>query len=321
VIDVIAERSPLGGLERWLGDPAIDEVIVNGSGDVWIERSGTLLRVATMSTSAVTTAIEHILRPIGRRVDRSNPTVDARLPDGSRVCAVIQPVAVDGPCLTIRRFAIRALPLSAFAAPDVAGLLHAVVGARCNLLVSGATSSGKTTLLNALAALVPTTERIITLEDIAELRLPHPHVVRLETRPATAEGTGEVTLSQLLRTALRMRPDRLVLGEVRGAEAVQLIQAMNTGHDGSMSTVHANSALDAIGRVCSLVLQEVPGWPLDAIHDQVRRSIDIVIHVGRGADNERRVIEICESDPTAGGVELRRLAETATTAALRRRRQ
>ena len=321
MIDVIAERSPLGGLERWLGDPAIDEVIVNGSGDVWIERSGTLLRVATMSTSAVTTAIEHILRPIGRRVDRSNPTVDARLPDGSRVCAVIQPVAVDGPCLTIRRFAIRALPLSAFAAPDVAGLLHAVVGARCNLLVSGATSSGKTTLLNALAALVPTTERIITLEDIAELRLPHPHVVRLETRPATAEGTGEITLSQLLRTALRMRPDRLVLGEVRGAEAVQLIQAMNTGHDGSMSTVHANSALDAIGRVCSLVLQEVPGWPLDAIHDQVRRSIDIVIHVGRGADNERRVIEICESDPTAGGVELRRLAETATTAALRRRRQ
>lgn len=322
MIDVIAERSPLGGLERWLADPAIDEVIVNGSGDVWIERSGALLRVATMSNSAVTTAIEHILRPIGRRIDRSNPTVDARLPDGSRVCAVIQPVAVDGPCLTIRRFATRALPLSAFAAPDVVGLLHAVVEARCNLLVSGATSSGKTTLLNALAALVPATERIITLEDVAELRLPHPHVVRLETRPPNAEGTGEITLSQLLRTALRMRPDRLVLGEVRGAEAVQLIQAMNTGHDGSMSTVHANSALDAIGRVCSLVLQEVPGWPLDAIHDQVRRSIDVVIHVGRGSDNKRVVIEICESDPTAGGVELRRLAESGvTTTPLQRRRQ
>ena len=321
MIDVIAERSPLGGLERWLGDPAIEEVIVNGTGEVWIERSGSLVRVATMSTSAVTTAMEHILRPIGRRIDRSNPTVDARLPDGSRVCAVIQPVAVDGPCLTIRRFAMRALPLSAFAAPTVAGLLGDIVGARCNVLVSGATSSGKTTLLNALAALVPTTERIITLEDIAELRLPHPHVVRLETRPATAEGTGEITLSHLLRTALRMRPDRLVLGEVRGAEAVHLIQAMNTGHDGSMSTVHANSALDAIGRVCSLVLQEVPGWPLGAIHDQVRRSIDIVIHVGRGAGNERRVIEICESDPTAAGVELRRLAEATTTDALRRRRQ
>ncbi|MBK5332236.1 MAG: CpaF family protein, partial [Ilumatobacteraceae bacterium] len=175
MIDVIAEQSPLGGLERWLGDPAIDEVIVNGGSDVWIERSGTLLRVATMSATAVATAIEHILRPIGRRLDRSNPIVDARLPDGSRVCAVIEPIAVDGPCLTIRRFAMRPLPLSAFAAPEVVGLLQSIVATRCNLLVSGATSSGKTTLLNALAALVPTTERIITLEDTAELRLSHPH--------------------------------------------------------------------------------------------------------------------------------------------------
>jgi pilus assembly protein CpaF len=322
VIDVIAERSPLGGLERWLDDPAIDEVIVNGRGDVWIERAGKLLRVATMSSAAVTTAIEHILRPIGRRIDRTNPTVDARLLDGSRVCAVIEPVAVDGPCLTIRRFALRPLPLSAFATPDVVRLLEDIVAARCNLLVSGATSSGKTTLLNALAALVPTTERIITLEDIAELRLPHPHVVRLETRPASAEGTGEITLAQLLRTALRMRPDRLVLGEVRGAEAVQLVQAMNTGHDGSMSTVHANSAADAVARLCSLVLQEVAGWPLDAIHDQVRRSIDVVIHVGRSVDNQRHVIEICESDAAAGGVQLRRLVERACVIApLRRRRQ
>ena len=315
MIDVIAERSPLGGLERWLGDPAIDEVIVNGAGDVWIERSGTLLRVATMSASAVATAIEHILRPIGRRLDRSNPTVDGRLPDGSRVCAVIEPIAVDGPCLTIRRFAMRPLPLSAFAVPAVVDLLHNVVVARCNLLVSGATSSGKTTLLNALAALVPTTERIITLEDIAELRLSHPHVVRFEARPPSAEGSGEVTVAHLLRTALRMRPDRLVLGEVRGAEAVQLVQAMNTGHDGSMATVHANSAIDAVARICSLVLQEVPGWPLDAIHDQVRRSIDVVIHVGRAKDNSREVIEVCESDPTTDGVQLHRLAEHTTVLA------
>ncbi len=315
MIDVIAERSPLGGLERWLGDPAIDEVIVNGRGDVWVERAGTLVRVATMSATAVSTALEHILRPIGRRLDRSNPTVDARLPDGSRVCAVLEPIAVDGPCLTIRRFALRPLPLSAFATPAVAGLLQTIVAARCNLLVSGATSSGKTTLLNALAALVPTTERIITLEDIAELRLPHPHVVRLETRPPSAEVTGEITLSHLLRTALRMRPDRIVLGEVRGAEAVQLVQAMNTGHDGSMATVHANSAVDAVARVCSLVLQEVPGWPLDAIHDQVRRSIDVVVHVGRSIDNQRHVIEVCESDPGAGGVQLRRLAERAVVIA------
>jgi pilus assembly protein CpaF len=309
VIDVVAERSPLGGLERWLTDPAIDEVIVNGRGDVWIERGGTLLRVATMSATAVTTAIEHILRPIGRRIDRSNPTVDARLPDGSRVCAVIEPIAVDGPCLTIRRFALRPLPLAAFAPPDVAALLQEVVAARCNILVSGATSSGKTTLLNALAALVPSTERIITLEDVAELRLAHPHVVRLESRPPSAEGSGEVSMTQLLRTALRMRPDRLVLGEVRGAEAVQLVQAMNTGHDGSMATVHANSAVDAIARVCSLVLQEVSGWPLEAIHDQVRRSIDIVVHVGRSTDNRREVIEVCEANHVAGGVQIVRLAE------------
>ncbi len=322
VIDVIAERAPLGGLERWLTDPAIDEVIVNGAGDVWVERAGALVRVATMSTSAVTTAIEHILRPIGRRLDRSNPTVDARLADGSRVCAVLQPIAVDGPCLAIRRFALRPLPLSAFAAPEVVALLQAIVAGRCNLLVSGATSSGKTTLLNALTALVPTTERIITLEDIAELRLAHPHVVRLETRAASAEGVGEVTLSDLLRTALRLRPDRLVLGEVRGAEAVQLVQAMNTGHDGSMSTVHANSAVDAVARVCSLVLQEVPGWPLDSIHDQVRRSIDVVIHLGRSVEHHRRVIEVCETDTAASGVQLRQLAEqTVVVAPLRRRRQ
>ncbi len=308
MIDIIAERSPFGGLERWLTDPAVDEVIVNGGGQVWVERCGTLQRVATMSTAAVTSAIEHILRPIGRRLDRSNPTVDARLPDGSRVCAVLEPIAVDGACLTIRRFALRSLPLSAFANDKVAELLHSVVASRCNVLVSGATSSGKTTLLNTLAGLVPATERIITLEDIAELRLDHLHVVRLEARPANAEGSGEVTLAQLLRTALRMRPDRLVIGEIRGAEAVQLVQAMNTGHDGSMATVHANSALDAVARLCSLVLQEVPGWPLDAIHDQVRRSIDVVVHVGRGADNQRRVIEVCECDDVTGGVNLRRLA-------------
>ena len=309
MIDVIAERSPLGGLERWLGDPMIDEIIVNGHGDVWIERVGTLRREATMSRAAVMTAIEHILRPIGRRIDRSNPTVDARLPDGSRVCAVIEPIAVDGPCLTIRRFALRPLPLSRFAPPTIVTLLESIVEARSNVLVSGATSSGKTTLLNGLAAMVPDTERIITLEDIAELQLLHPHVVRLEARPANAEGAGEVTLANLLRTALRMRPDRLVLGEVRGAEAVQLVQAMNTGHDGSMATVHANSAVDAVARLCSLVVQEVPGWPLEAIHDQVRRSIDVVIHVGRAHDSRRQVVEVCESQTSAAGVRLRRLAD------------
>jgi pilus assembly protein CpaF len=307
VIDVVAERSPLGGLERWLDDPRINEIVVNGNGDVWIEQAGSLDRVATMSIDALVTAIEHILRPIGRRLDRSNPTVDARLPDGSRVCAVIEPIAVDGACLAIRRFAMRSLPLTAFAPAGVAELLGQIVAARCNVLVSGPTSSGKTTLLNSLAGLIPHNERVITLEDVAELRLPHPHVVRLEARLPTAEGTGEVTLHHLLRTALRMRPDRLIMGEVRGAEAVPLVQAMNTGHDGSMATVHANSATDALARISSLVVQEVPGWPLDAIDEQVRRSIDVVIHLGRAMDRRRRVVEVCET----GGADRRQLRRLA----------
>lgn len=320
MIDVVAERSPLGGLERWLEDPRINEIVVNGNGEVWIEQQGSLDRVATMSSDALVTAIEHILRPIGRRLDRSNPTVDARLPDGSRVCAVIAPIAVDGACLAIRRFAMRSLPLTAFTSVDVAALLGDVVSARCNVLVSGPTSSGKTTLLNSLAGLIPRNERIITLEDVAELRLAHPHVVRLEARLPTAEGTGEVTLHHLLRTALRMRPDRLVLGEVRGAEAVPLVQAMNTGHDGSMATVHANSAADALARISSLVVQEVPGWPLDAIHAQVHRSIDVVVHLGRSPDRRRHVVEVCETGD-AGKLPLRRLADSgAVRARLQRSR-
>jgi pilus assembly protein CpaF len=320
MIDVIAEQAPLGGLERWLDDADVSEVIVNGRGDVWVERHGQLQRTATMSASALATAIEHILRPIGRRLDRSNPMVDARLPDGSRVCAIIDPIAVDGPCLTVRRFTVRPLALAAFTTPDDAELLAGVIASRCNVLISGATSSGKTTLLNTLAALVPATERIITLEDVAELRLPHPHVVRLETRPANAEGAGEIGLAHLLRTALRMRPDRIVVGEVRGAEAVHLVQAMNTGHDGSMATVHANSAADALARLCSLVLQEVPGWPLEAIRDQVRRSIDVVIHLGVTDGSKRRVVEVGES--CAPGVSLRRLSNRgAVLAPLQRSRR
>jgi pilus assembly protein CpaF len=309
MIDVIAEQAPLGGLARWLDDPSVTEVIVNGRGDVWVDRDAGLEPVGAMSTSAVATALEHILRPIGRRLDRTHPTVDARLADGSRLCAVIDPISVDGPCLAIRRFAARAVPLTSFAATEVAQLLREIVGQRCNVVVSGATSSGKTTLLNALATQIPATERIITLEDVAELRLAHPHVVRLETRPPTADGIGEVTLAHLLRTALRLRPDRLVLGEVRGSEAVPLVQAMNTGHDGSLSTVHANSATDALARLCSLIIQEVPGWPLGAVHDQLRTSIDIVIHLGRSPGHQRRVVEVAEVDPAGGTVRLRPLAD------------
>jgi pilus assembly protein CpaF len=304
MIDLVAEQSPLGGLERWLLDPTVTELMVNAGTDVWVERAGHVERVGSIRTSTLMGAIEHILAPIGRRLDRTHPTVDARLPDGSRLCAVVHPIAVDGPCLTIRRFSNRPVPLDAFAPPPVASLLRDLVARRCNLLVSGATSSGKTTLLNALVQHVPLGSRLITLEDVAELQLPHPHVVRLETREATADGVGEVTLAQLLRTALRLRPDRLVVGEVRGSEAVHLLQALNTGHDGSLSTVHANGSLDALDRLATLVVQEVANWPLAAVHQHVSRAIDAVVHVVRGADGRRLVAEVVEVVPSELGAAL-----------------
>lgn len=294
MIDLVAEQSPLGGLERWLHDPTINEVMVNGGSDVWIERTGRLEHVGRIRPTTLLGAIEHILTPLGRRLDRTHPMVDARLPDGSRLCAVVEPVAVDGPCLTIRRFSALPVPLERFASPPVTALLRQLVHRRCNLLVSGATSSGKTTLLNALAREVEPDARLITLEDVAELRLPHPHVVRLETREATPDGVGEITLAHLLRTALRMRPDRLVVGEIRGSEAVHLLQALNTGHDGSLATMHANSAVDALERLASLVLHEVGNWPLPAVHQHVARAIDAVVHVVRRPDGTRCVSEVAE---------------------------
>ena len=307
MIDLVAEQSPLGGLERWLHDPGVTELMVNGGSEIWIERTGRLERVGSIRPATLLGAIEHILAPLGRRLDRTHPTVDARLADGSRLCAVVEPVAVDGPCLTIRRFSARPVPLEQFAGQPVAALLRELVARRCNLLVSGATSSGKTTLLNALASEVEPAARLITLEDVAELRLPHPHVVRFETREATPDGVGEVTLAHLLRTALRMRPDRLVVGEIRGSEAVHLLQALNTGHDGSLATIHANSALDALERLSSLVLHEVGNWPLPAVHQHVGRAIDVVVHVVRGTDGARRVAEVAEVN-TGAALAVRPLA-------------
>ena len=294
MIDLVAEQTPLGGLERWLHDPSVTEVMVNGGQHVWVERRGQLELVGTMRPATVMAAIEHMLVPVGRRLDRSHPTVDARLADGSRLCASIDPVAVDGPCLSIRRFAATAFPLAAFANGSVSDLLRTVVRHRCNVIVSGATSSGKTTLLNALAQLVEPHARIITLEDVAELRLDHPHVLRFETRDATPDGVGEVTLAHLLRTALRMRPDRLVVGEVRGGEAVHLLQALNTGHDGSLCTVHANSAVDALTRLATLVMHEAGGWPMAAVVRHVARAVDVVVHLARCPDGSRRVVEVVE---------------------------
>lgn len=293
-VDLFAEQSPLGGLERWLADPEVDEVLVNGGHEVWIDRRGCLERVGSIRAHTVRAVIEHLLMSTGRRVDRSHPSVDARLADGSRLCAVIEPVAVDGPNLAIRRGSTRRVALRAFATPDVAALLEALISQRCNIIVSGATSSGKTTLLGALMAGVAHHERIVTLEDVAELRLDHPHVVRLETREATPDGVGAVSLGELLRTALRLRPDRLVVGEIRGDEAVHLLQAMNTGHDGSLATLHANGAADAIDRLTSLVVQAVPGWPLAAVRTHVGRAVDVVVHIARRVDGARLVDEVIE---------------------------
>ena len=298
MIDVVAERSALGGLERWLHDPAVTEIMVNAGHDIWVERHGVLHHVGQMRPVTLLAAVEHMLAPVGRRLDRSHPTVDARLPDGARLCAAIPPVAVDGPCLTIRRFPPRRLSIDAFAGSAVAGLVRQLVRQRCNVVISGATSSGKTTLLDAMAHEVAGHERLITLEDVAELRLDHPHVVRLETREATPDGVGEVTLGHLLRAALRMRPDRLLVGEVRGSEAMQLLQALNTGHDGSLCTVHANSAADALDRLAALVLQAGDGWPLAAVHRLVVRAVDVVVHVERRPEGARAVAEVVEVQPS-----------------------
>jgi pilus assembly protein CpaF len=304
--EVVARAGGLGKLQPLLVDPDVTEVMVSGPDRVWVERQGRLCRVEMdIDGPTIEHLIEKIVGPLGLHVDRASPMVDARLPDGSRVNAVVPPLAVDGPCLTIRRFSRRPLPLERFCAPAVARLLCWAVRARLNLLVSGATSSGKTTLLNALSAEIPLGERIITVEDAAELALPQEHVVRLEARPANADGTGSVTVRDLVRNALRMRPDRIVVGEVRDAAALDMLQAMNTGHEGSLSTCHANSPVDAFRRVETMVLMGEVALPLAAVREQVVSALDLVIQVARGSDGARRVVEVAE---VSGPSEVRRLA-------------
>ncbi|MEO6120946.1 MAG: CpaF family protein, partial [Acidimicrobiales bacterium] len=306
VAQVLARATGLGPLEPLLADPGVSEVMVCGPGRVWVERAGALERVAMdIDGPAIEHLIERIVGPLGLRADRASPMVDARLADGSRVNAVVPPLAVDGPCLTIRRFTAAAVPLSAFCPPDVASLLAWAVQARLNVVVSGATSSGKTTLLNALAAEIPAGERIITVEDAAELRLPQQHVVRLEARPANADGAGRVSVRDLVRNALRMRPDRIVVGEVRDSAALDMLQAMNTGHDGSLSTCHANGPLDALRRLETMVLMGAVDLPLAAVRDQVASAVDLVVQVARGAGGARRVVEVAE---LTGPMSVRRVA-------------
>jgi len=291
----------LGPLEPLLADPEVTDVLVNGPGPVWVERGGELASTdVELDQRTIEHLIERVVGPLGLRVDRSAPSADARLPDGSRVNAVVPPVAVDGPCLTIRRFATRAIGLAEVAPPGVAALLRWAVASRANVVVSGGSGAGKTTLLNSLAAGIPPSERVITVEDAAELRLPGSHVIRLEARPAGTDGAGEVTIRNLVRNALRMRPDRIVVGEVRGAEALDMVQAMNTGHDGSLSTCHANAPGDALRRLETMVLMADVDLPLRAVREQLGSAVDLIVQVARGPAG-RRVVAVAEVLAGAGG--------------------
>ena len=295
VEEVLADVHGLGPLEPVLGLPDLTDVLVNGPGPVWVEQAGQIRRLdLVLDRAAIEHIVERVVAPLGLRADRSSPLVDARLPDGSRVHVVMPPLAVDGPYLTIRRFAARPIPLSRFCPPGVEDLLEWAVRARQNVLVAGGTGSGKTTLLNALAGRIGAAERIVTVEDAAELRLAQPHVVRLESRPANAEGAGEVKPRELVRNALRMRPDRIVVGEVRGAEALDMLQAMNTGHDGSLSTIHANGPADALRRLETLVLMADVDLPLAAVRERVRAAVDLIVQLRRGEAGERTVSEVAE---------------------------
>jgi pilus assembly protein CpaF len=298
---VVRDSVGLGPLEILLADPQVEEVMVNGPDRVFVERGGRIeaTPIGFADEEELRNAIERILAPLGRRVDELSPMVDARLADGSRVNVVIPPLAIDGPAVSIRRFGAerpgpeRLVELGTLDRGQ-RERLEAAVRARRSILVSGGTGSGKTTLLNALSSFVAPDERVVTIEDAAELRLQQPHVVRLESRPAGVEGRGEVTIRDLLRNALRMRPDRIVIGEVRGPEALDLLTALNTGHDGALSTVHANSPRDAIARLETLALMAGVGLPHEAMAEQVRRGIDLVVHLRRLPDGSRRVTEIAE---------------------------
>jgi pilus assembly protein CpaF len=311
---ILREAVGLGPLEELLADPAVEEVMVNGHDRVYVERNGRIERanVRFATEQSLRDAIERILTPLGRRVDELSPMVDARLEDGSRVHVVIPPLAVDGPSMSIRRFsAVRPGPRELVELGTITEELHdelaAAVAARRSILVSGGTGSGKTTLLNALSAFIDRAERVITIEDAAELLLRQPHVVRLESRPANVEGRGRVEIRDLLRGALRMRPDRIVIGEVRGGEALDLLMALNTGHEGALSTVHANSPEDALRRIETLALMAGVGLPHEAIREQLGRGLDLVIHLARLSDGSRRVVEVAEVVRTAGSVGVRDL--------------
>jgi pilus assembly protein CpaF len=301
VTEVQHEAFGLGPLESLMKDPDISDILVNNHSSVFVERYGKLEKanVTFRDDAHLMQIIDRIVSRVGRRVDEASPMVDARLPDGSRVNAIIPPLSLDGPILSIRRFGAKPLTMKNLvdfgSVPEtVAEVLAACVHSRLNILVSGGTGAGKTTLLNCLSNFIPDDERIITIEDSAELRLQQQHVVRLETRPPNIEEKGTVTQRDLVRNALRMRPDRIVLGEVRGGEALDMMQAMNTGHDGSLSTVHANSARDALARLETMMLMSGVNLPERAMREQISSALDIVVHLSRLSDGTRRLVEFCE---------------------------
>jgi pilus assembly protein CpaF len=311
---VLSSALGLGPLEPLLADASVEEIMVNGPLAVLVERNGKIepTGVTFESEGALMHVIERVLSPLGRRIDEASPLVDARLSDGSRVNCVIPPLSLDGPMMTIRRFRNRGFSLQELVASgtltaDLGRFLTSCVRARLNVIVSGGTGSGKTTLLNVLSSLIDSAERIITIEDAAELRLRQEHVVRLESRPPNLDGEGEVPIRALVRNALRMRPDRIIVGEVRGAETLDMLQALNTGHDGSMTTVHANSAPDAIRRVETLALMAGVALPHSAVRGQIASALDLVIHLERNREGARRVTGVAEVLRVVGDVGVREM--------------
>jgi pilus assembly protein CpaF len=290
-----------GPLERFLADPTVSEVMINGPGEIWVEREGRLELTPMRFTddSHLRRIINKIVAQVGRRIDESSPMVDARLPDGSRVNAIIPPLSLSGPLVTVRKFTKNRLSLADFArmgtlTEESIEFLRRCIQAELNILISGGTGSGKTTLLNAMSGAIPEGDRIVTIEDAAELELHQRHTLRLEARPANIEGEGQVSIRDLVRNSLRMRPDRIIVGEVRGAEALDMLQAMNTGHDGSLTTLHANTPRDALSRVETMVLMAGYDLPVRAIRQQVAAALDLIVHLERLQDGTRKVTAVTE---------------------------
>lgn len=301
VKEVLEDVLGYGPLEQFLTDPTVTEIMVNGPNQIYIEQHGklSLSKVRFASERHLRRIIERIVMQVGRRIDESTPLVDARLEDGSRVNAIIPPLAVEGSILTVRKFGQVSLTVEDLLAnesitPQVAEFLKISIVGRLNILFSGGTGTGKTTMLNAISYFIPEDERVVTIEDAVELQLKQDHIVRLESRPANVEGRGAITIRDLVRNALRMRPDRIIVGEVRGAEALDMLQSMNTGHSGSMSTIHANSSRDAISRLETLTLLSGTELPLRAVRDQIASAIDLVVQLGRMPDGSRKIVAVSE---------------------------